>query len=88
MGEQLDAIEDRLFEKPDKSIMYDTQLIKRNLITLRRVAWPERDKMNDILRTDSPLIDDQTKMYIRDAYDHCIQIIDMVESLKKSQQVI
>jgi len=82
-GEQLDAIEDRLFEKPDKSIMYDTQLIKRNLITLRRVAWPERDKMNDILRTDSPLIDDQTKMYIRDAYDHCIQIIDMVESLKE-----
>ncbi|MFA6277295.1 MAG: magnesium/cobalt transporter CorA [Pedobacter sp.] len=82
-GEQLDAIEDRLFEKPDKSIMYDTQLIKRNLITLRRVAWPERDKMNDILRTDSPLIDDPTKMYLRDAYDHCIQIIDMVESLKE-----
>lgn len=82
-SEQLDAIEDRLFEKPDKTIMYDTQLIKRNLITLRRVAWPERDKMNDILRTDSPLIDSQSKMYIRDAYDHCIQIIDMVESLKE-----
>lgn len=82
-GEELDAIEDRLFEKPDKTIMYDTQVIKRNLITLRRVAWPERDKMNDILRTDSRFIDEQTKMYIRDAYDHCIQIIDMVESLKE-----
>jgi magnesium transporter len=79
----LDTIEDRLFEKPDKSIMYDTQLIKRNLITVRRVAWPERDKMNDILRTDSPLMTDATKVYIRDAYDHCIQIIDMVESLKE-----
>jgi len=82
-SEQLDLIEDRLFEKPDKSIMFDTQLIKRNLITLRRVAWPERDKMNDILRTDSPLIGEPTKVYIRDAYDHCIQIIDMVESLKE-----
>ncbi|RZK56580.1 MAG: magnesium/cobalt transporter CorA [Pedobacter sp.] len=82
-SEQLDLIEDRLFEKPDKTIMYDTQLIKRNLITLRRVAWPERDKMNDILRTDSPLIGESTKVYLRDAYDHCVQIIDMVESLKE-----
>lgn len=82
-GEDLDRIEDRLFDKPDKSIMFDTQGIKRNLITLRRIAWPERDKMNDILRTDNALISDATKMYIRDAYDHCIQIIDMVESMKE-----
>lgn len=82
-SEQLDNIEDRLFEKPNKSIMFDTQHIKRNLITLRRIAWPERDKINDILRTDSKLISEQTKVYIRDAYDHCIQIIDMIESLKE-----
>ncbi len=82
-SEELDVIEDRLLEKPDKSIMYDTQLIKRNLINIRRVAWPERDKLNDMLRSDSPLITDQTKLYIRDAYDHCIQIIDLVESLKE-----
>lgn len=80
---QLDAIEDRLFDKPHKSIMYDTQLIKRNLITVRRIAWPERDKMNDILRTDSSLMDENNKVYVRDAYDHCIQIIDLVESLKE-----
>lgn len=82
-GEDLDAIEDRLLEKPDKSIMFDTQLIKRNLINIRRVAWPERDKLNDILRSDSPLITEQTKLFVRDAYDHCIQIIDIVESLKE-----
>lgn len=82
-SEDLDLIEDRLLDKPDKSIMFDTQLIKRNLINIRRVAWPERDKLNDMLRSDSPLITDQTKVYIRDAYDHCIQIIDIVESLKE-----
>lgn len=82
-GDELDQIEDRLFAKPDKSIMYDTQLIKRNLISLRRIIWPERDKMNDILRSDSVLINDHTKMYIRDAYDHCIQLMDMVESMKE-----
>ena len=82
-GEELDTIEDRLFEKPDKSVMYDTQMIKRNLIGIRRVIWPERDKLNDILRSDSPLISDQTKMYVKDAYDHSIQIIEIVESLKE-----
>jgi magnesium transporter len=82
-SEDLDVIEDRLIEKPDRTIMYDIQLIKRNLINIRRVTWPERDKLNDMLRSDSPLITDQTKLYIRDAYDHCIQIIDLVESLKE-----
>ncbi|SFH50332.1 magnesium/cobalt transporter CorA [Pedobacter insulae] len=82
-SEQLDNIEDRLLAKPDKSVMFDTQQIKRHLITLRRVAWPERDKVNDILRSDSKLVAESTKVYIRDAYDHCIQIIDMIESLKE-----
>lgn len=82
-SEELDNIEDRLLAKPDKSVMFDTQHIKRHLITLRRVAWPERDKVNDILRTDSKLVTEATKVYIRDAYDHCIQIIDMIESLKE-----
>ena len=82
-GDELDLIEDRLLDKPDKSIMFDTQSIKRSLISVRRVAWPERDKLNDILRTDSKIISDQTKVYIKDAYDHCIQVIDIVESLKE-----
>lgn len=82
-GDELDAIEDRLFTKPDRTAMYDTQMVKRNLIGIRRVLWPERDKLNDILRSDSPRISEQTKMYIKDAYDHCIQIIDIVESLKE-----
>jgi len=82
-GEELDSIEDRLFDNPDKRIMYDTQAIKRSLITIRKVAWPERDKLNDILRSDSDLITDVTRTYIKDAYDHCIQIIDFIESLKE-----
>jgi len=82
-SDELDNIEDRLFEKPERSIMFDIQLIKRNLINIRRVIWPERDKLNDMLRSDSPLITDQTKLFVKDAYDHCIQIIDIVESLKE-----
>ncbi|RZL15156.1 MAG: magnesium/cobalt transporter CorA, partial [Pedobacter sp.] len=82
-GEELDSIEDRLLGRPDKTVMFDTQHIKRNIITIRRIAWPERDKLNDLLRSDSDLISEQSKMFIKDAYDHCIQIIDIIESLKE-----
>ena len=82
-SEDMDLIEDRLLASPDKTVMYDMQSLKRNLIVLRRVIWPERDKMNDILRTESDLITEQTKMFIKDAYDHCIQLMDMVESMKE-----
>ncbi|MDB5019495.1 MAG: magnesium and cobalt transport protein CorA [Pedobacter sp.] len=82
-GDELDKIEDRLLEKVDKSIMFDTQSIKRNLMNVKRVSWPERDKLNDMIRSDSPFITDQTKLFLRDAYDHIIQIIDINESLKE-----
>lgn len=82
-GEELDDIEDQLLDRPKRAIMFNIQQIKRKLITIRRIAWPERDKLNDILRSDSPLITPETKLYVRDAYDHCIQIIDVIESLKE-----
>ena len=82
-GDDLDEIEDRLLSKPERTIMVDLQHVKRNLINMRRVAWPERDKLNDILRSDTNLITDQTKMFVKDAYDHCIQSIDIMESLKE-----
>jgi magnesium transporter len=83
IGDELEAIEDRIYDKADKTIMYDTQHMKRTLISLRRASWPERDKINDMIRTESPLITKETKTYLRDAYDHCIQIIDLIESYKE-----
>jgi magnesium transporter len=83
IGDELEAIEDRIYDKADRTIMYDTQHLKRTLIMLRRASWPERDKINDMIRTESPLISKETKTYLRDAYDHCIQVIDLVESYKE-----
>lgn len=82
-ADELDEMEDRLMDKPERSIMYDAQLIKRHLISIRRVAWPEKDKLNDIIRSDSPFIHEQTKLYLKDAFDHCIQTIDLIDSLKE-----
>jgi magnesium transporter len=82
-GEELDTLEERLYRRPDKSITIEAQEIKRAFITVRRAAWPERDKINDMLRSTSPLITENTKLYLKDVYDHSMQIIDLVESYKE-----
>lgn len=83
IGESLDTLEDRLYESADKTIMYDSQHMKRELIMMRKVSWPERDKINDMIRSDSPLITPEVKTYLRDAYDHCIHIMDVIDSYKE-----
>jgi magnesium transporter len=83
VGDMLDEIEDRLYNNADKSVMYNAQAIKRILIVIRRATWPERDKINEMIRTDNPLIMSEVKVFLRDAYDHCIQIMDLVENYKE-----
>jgi magnesium transporter len=82
LGDELDIIEELLYRKPDKSIMFKTQEIKRAMILVRRAAWPERDKLNDMIRSTSPLISDETKTFLKDAYDHSMQVVDLVENYK------
>jgi magnesium transporter len=82
-GDELDTLEERIYRRPDRSITFEAQQIKRAFITVRRAAWPERDKINDMLRSNSPLITDNTKVFLKDIYDHSMQIIDLVESYKE-----
>lgn len=82
IGDELETIEELLYRKPDKTLMHQTQSIKRAMIMIRRAAWPERDKINDMIRSDSKLIHKVTKTFLKDTYDHCMQVIDLVESYK------
>ena len=83
VGDMLDEIEDRLYNSADKSVMYNAQALKRILIIIRRATWPERDKINEMIRTENPLILPEVKVFLRDAYDHVIQIMDLVENYKE-----
>lgn len=82
LGDELETIEELLYRKPDKTLMFQTQAIKRAMIMIRRAAWPERDKLNDMIRSDCKLIPKLTKTFLKDTYDHCMQVIDLVESYK------
>lgn len=83
LGDELETVEEHLYQKAHKFLMFRIQGVKKLLIIMRRASWPERDKLNDILRTSNSLINSDTKVFFRDAYDHSIQIIDLIESYKE-----
>jgi len=82
-ADRLDDLEDELISKPTRDSLNKLLQIKRELILIRRVIWSERDKVNDILRSSFPMVNESTKIFFRDSYDHCIQLMDLVESYKE-----
>ena len=57
--------------------------LKRDLLTVRRAIWPQRDMLNMLIRDDSPLISAHTKLYLRDCFDHTFQLIDLIETYRE-----
>jgi magnesium transporter len=83
ISDRLDNLQDALLENPSRDLLNKILDTKRDLIMLRRIIWSERDKMNDILRSNFRLISEPAKIFFRDSYDHCVHIIDLVESYKE-----
>jgi magnesium transporter len=57
--------------------------IKRDLLQLRRAIWPQRELANALMRDGSPHIQDNTRLFLRDTYDHAVQVMDMVETFRE-----
>ena len=61
----------------------DIHRIKRELLTARRAIWPQRDVVNVLLREESPFVGKEARVYLRDTYDHAVQVMDMVETFRE-----
>jgi magnesium transporter len=82
IGEALEEIEDAVLTSPGKETIGQLHSLKRALMQLRRFVWPERDVVNSLLHGDSGFIRPETKVYLRDLYDHTVQIMDLIESYR------
>jgi magnesium transporter len=82
-GERIEALEDEVVLHPTDETLGKIYQMKRELLALRRSIWPQRDAINALLRTESPLISKDVLIYLRDCYDHTVQIIDMVETYRE-----
>ena len=82
-GEHLQALEDEVVGRPESGIVAQINQAKRDLLALRRAIWPQRESINSLLRGEIELIGEQTRLYLRDCYDHVVQIIDAVETYRE-----
>ncbi|MEE2802495.1 MULTISPECIES: magnesium/cobalt transporter CorA [Nonlabens] len=83
IGDYLDVLEDEIFNDPEKESLNKVQNNKRVLINLRRSVYPLRESISRLLKEESRFLQPQTKAYFQDAYDHCIQIIETIESYRE-----
>jgi magnesium transporter len=82
VGAKIDLIEDNLVELPTTSPVGDLHGHKRALTHIRRFIWPVRDLVNFMMHEESGLLTKGTKVYLRDCYDHTVQLMDLVESYR------
>jgi magnesium transporter len=82
LGYQIEQLEEEVLEDPKPGFEARLYGIKRQLVTIRRSIWPSRELCAALVRTESPLIEESTLPYFRDAYDHTLQVMDIVESLR------
>lgn len=79
-GERIESLEEQLVREPTDRILREIHSLKREMIFLRRSVWPLRELIANLQRTESELVAESTGIYLRDVYDHTIQVIDTVES--------
>jgi len=82
VGEKIETLQEEVLANPDPSILKVIQDTKRHMIFLRKSVWPLRETISSMERGESPLIGDNVGPYLRDVYDHTIQVIDTVETFR------
>lgn len=82
-GERLESLEDAVVSRPDPDLVERVHEMKRNLLGMRRAIWPHREMINNLIRDETTLVSAQTRVYLRDCYDHAFQLMDIVETYRE-----
>jgi magnesium transporter len=82
IGERVESMEQDLVSNPVPETLQQIYNIKREMIYLRKSVWPLREVINGLIREESNLIRKETHIYLKDLYDHTIQVIDTIETFR------
>jgi magnesium transporter len=82
-GEQIECLEDELIANPKQETLHGLHTLKRDMIFVRKSVWPLREVISRLERAESPLIQKTTGIFLRDVYDHTIQVIDNIETYRE-----
>lgn len=82
IAEEMGRLEDELLKDPDEDLLNQIHKIRREIILFRKSIRPLRDALNSLIRDESKFISENTKLYLRDVYDHLIQVTDNIENYR------
>lgn len=82
IGDGIEELEDEIIARPTKDAAHRLHEYKRMLMQLRRFTWPERDVISALLHDESGHVSKDTKVFLRDCYDHTVQIMELIESYR------
>ena len=83
VGDHNETLEEAALADPSIEVMHRIHHLKREMLVLRRAVWPLREALGSLYRGEGPNIADETRMFFRDVYDHSVQVIDTVETLRE-----
>lgn len=82
-GEKLEQLEDAALEASPTELLQQVHAIKRELTIVRKAVWPMREVLAELSREEQILVSPETRTYLRDVYQHCVQVMDMVETYRE-----
>ena len=82
-GERIEGLEEEVIVNPTRKTLQKIYRIRRELLQLRRAIWPQRSAINALIRDSNELITEEVRIYLRDCYDHAVQVMDMVETYRE-----
>jgi magnesium transporter len=82
LGDRFEDLEDVVVSDPQPGILPTIYNLKRDMLFLRKSVWPLREAISKMQRSDSHLVSEAIKIYLRDVYDHTIQVIENVETFR------
>ena len=83
LAERIELVEEEVVAAPNRGSIRTIHDLKQEMILIRRSVWPLRELIGGLERRDSELIREGTTLYLRDLYDHTVQIIDTVETSRE-----
>jgi magnesium transporter len=83
LGDRMEELEDEILRSPSTDDVAAVHRVKRDLLAVRRAAWPLRDALNSLIRDPGDLVGPETRVFLRDCYDHCVQVIDTLETYRE-----
>jgi magnesium transporter len=82
VSDHIEELEPQALEDPSSDVLSAIHALRREMLAVRRAVWPLRDLLSQLYRDETGYIGEDTRVFLRDVYDHAVQVVDTVETLR------